>query len=484
MATGFSGSNCIVLGPLDHVAPRNIPQSIIYLSLNSNVSYSDASSHLLQGLRRTISQVPWLAGRMYEQDVETPGWRPGQLEIRYGVGADPATLLRSNILDTSLSFPDLREDAFALNTFTDGELLWNYSSDGESSNGSNVFAAQANFVAGGCVLALSIAPPVSDGTAMLTVTKLWADNCASAFSTESLSVAGGLSLTVERSILHPVLAGASVTAAETSNEPESYAHLVGLADLGSCIDDLDKAVRPAMSPRLFYMPQPLYSSLRADCINLLGLADISGTDLISAVIWRSVMRAWVDEQSQVRPSSALPDMATLAIPFDGRPEMATPLGSVYLGNVNFENVIELPLKQMVACETTIPRVAHHIRASTTAQSTLSMLTNAYRLLQHGPAFDNQLRASRALPEMAAVGILSPMVLPFNETCFGKDIFGNSGKPEAFRPMMGRRNTSFRTCFVIPRKQHGGIEFVMTLSDHEMEFLERDDEFNRYAYAMS
>jgi hypothetical protein len=45
--------------------------------------------------------------------------------------------------------------------------------------GAEVFAAQANFIPGGYLLVLSIAPPASDGTAMLNVTRLWADHCNS-----------------------------------------------------------------------------------------------------------------------------------------------------------------------------------------------------------------------------------------------------------------------------------------------------------------
>ena len=63
-----------------------------------------------------------------------------------------------------------------------------------------------------------------------------------------------------------------------------------------------------------------------------------------------------------------------------------------------------------------------------------------------------------------------MTLPFNETCFGKHVFGNNGNPEGFRPLMGSCNHGFHACFVVPRKKAGEIEFVMTLSEEEMESL--------------
>jgi hypothetical protein len=78
----------IALGPLDHIASSNIPQSIIYLSLKQGTSPQDAFNCLREGLHRTLLQTPWLAGRVHYQSQDAPGWRPGQLEIRYTSNAN------------------------------------------------------------------------------------------------------------------------------------------------------------------------------------------------------------------------------------------------------------------------------------------------------------------------------------------------------------------------------------------------------------
>lgn len=76
-----------------------------------------------------------------------------------------------------------------------------------------------------------------------------------------------------------------------------------------------------------------------------------------------------------------------------------------------------------------------------------------------------------------------MVLPFNDTSFREHMFANGGRPEAFRPMMGMCSRGYQTCFVIQRKQHGGIEFVMTLSEEKRDYLQDDYKFSHYAFSI-
>jgi hypothetical protein len=167
--------------------------------------------------------------------------------------------------------------------------------------------------------------------------------------------------------------------------------------------------------------------------------------------------------------------------FDARPALAGLLPPIYLGNMNFEYRLTLPLATLIDQATSIPSVARTLRAHAAKYGHRDALLDAYGVLRSHLLGDVQLRASRMSPSLASVGILSPMVLPFNDTFFGDAVFGNGGRPEGFRPLMGECNRFYRTCFVVPRKKHGGIEFVLTLPEAELEFLRDDDEFNRYAF---
>ncbi|KAJ4296098.1 hypothetical protein N0V88_004800 [Collariella sp. IMI 366227] len=470
----------IPLGPLDHIAPRNIPQSIIYLSLKQDVQSQEAFECLQEGLRKTLLQVPWLGGRVYWQSRDTQGWRPGQLEIRYGLENDSpqcSELFRFNHLDGSASFNELKEAGFPLDEFADEDLLWVSPFELDFEAGAPVFAAQANFLTGGCLLVLSIAAPASDGTAMLTITKLWADHCSS-LAASSSPLTGLLPPPTPEGSSRMVLDVAWGKERGVSS-PElpllDLQQLVGLDPQPTANNNhLD------MTPYLFYMPHTAYTTLRRECTTQFGpRTPISGNDLICALIWRTTARAWqAQHQPPKSPSSPSPAKATLAMLFDARPDLTDSLPPLHLGNLNFEHRLHLPLATLTDPSTTIPQIAHTIRLHAKTHTRRDVLLNAYGLLQATPDYQQELRASRmALPLFPSssaveevelpVGILSPMLLPFNDTCFG-EVFGNGGRPEGFRPLMGRGNRGYRTCFVVPRKRHGGIEFVMTLGG-EVEF---------------
>ncbi len=510
----------IPLGPLDHIAPCNIPQSIIYLSLKQDQDPKDAFTYLREGLRQTILHTPWLNGRVYLQSRDSPGWRPGQLEIRYnsidhGRGSSETSELplRFNELPKFTSFAELREAGFPLDVFDDEVLLWTSPFEPDFESGAEVFAAQANFLPGGCLLVLSIAPPVSDGTAMLSVIKSWADHCNSLLrAREHKTANGNQSLLprpaggVDRVALDTLLAEARDSSKLLEfcdkNQASDSQHLVGIygcdraskndaqlndsaetnVTLGTSLNNYQES---DMKPSIFYMSQAMYSELCKELASMQNATDVSGNDAICGFIWKSTLRAWAGVRTQQKAD--LGETATVAIPFDARPVLSHLLPADYLGNLNFEHILTLPLRTLISPETSIPWVAKMIRTNATRQAHKNALLEAYNLLRSIPEYNSrhvQIRASRLSTRAPSVGILSPMVLPFNNTCFGEHMFANGGRPEAFRPMMGMCNRGYRTCFVVPRKQHGGIEFVMTLSKEERDFLQGDDEFSRYAFSIA
>ncbi|KAI4860433.1 hypothetical protein F4820DRAFT_461695 [Hypoxylon rubiginosum] len=487
----------IPLGPLDHIAPYNIPQSIIYLGLKQDIDPKDAFTCLREGLRRTILQAPWLNGRVYLQSRDSPGWRPGQLEIRYKSMEQSQTSevpLRFNELPNSMTFAELRECGFPLDVFDDDALLWTSPFKPGFGSGAEVFAAQTNFVPGGCLLVLSIAPPASDGTAMLSVTKLWADHCSSLLRHHEDKTAAGsqtpLALpagSVDREVLDTAIAKrlVGIDRCHVVGEDEDQLDDSAGADvvLGTSHDGYQES---DMKPSVFYMPQPMYTELRQELTLAHDGTDVSGNDVICAFIWKSIARAWAAVRAQQEVDLG-ETTATLAIPFDARPNLSHLLPAGYLGNLNFEHISTLPLRTLISPETSVPWVAKMIRTNAARQAREGTLLEAYSRLRSAPEYDHdhaQIRASRLPAKSPSVGILSPIALPFNGTCFGERAFTNGGRPEAFRPLMGVCNRGYRTCFVIPRKQHGGIEFVMALSGEERKFLQHDDEFSRYAFSIA
>ncbi|KAJ3498610.1 hypothetical protein NLG97_g986 [Lecanicillium saksenae] len=489
----------LCLGPLDHIAPANIPQSIIYLRLKRGVTPQNAFASLHEGLRQTILEFPFLNGLVMWQPQDVPGWRPGQLEVRYKpLSEAPMRQLRFNVLDTQLTFGDLSISGFPLDTFNRQELLWASPFELDFDKGAEVLMAQANFLPGGCLLALSVAAPVSDGTAMLSVTRQWAKYCSAA--SEKMDGRSDIlpENSNERSNLLDFIGRDENTARYESTAPQTF-RFIGFdnneqystlsSDLFSadsrlqqCIGS-DAAPKLRMKPRLFYLPQSAYTNLRSQCAAELGTSEVSGLHLLCALIWRSLVRAWFSVHSELETGdSGGRPVSALALPFDARPEFFGLLPERFLGNFNFERKVSVPVEELLAGGSSIGRLAKTILAEVKS-TTREHLIHAYRLL-------SEVRDYRLLPQIRAsamvqpsVGIFAPMTLPFNEACFGDHVFGNSGKPEAFRPLMGECDLAFRTCFIIPRKQHGGIEFVITLTEEEADFLCNDGDFSSYAYPL-
>ena len=50
--------------------------------------------------------------------------------------------------------------------------------------------------------------------------------------------------------------------------------------------------------------------------------------------------------------------------------------------------------------------------------------------------------------------------------------------------MGGLKNWTRICFILPQKKNGGVEFLVNLSDEEIDFLSEDEEFGRYSSYVS
>ncbi|OBT71812.1 hypothetical protein VF21_09373 [Pseudogymnoascus sp. 05NY08] len=478
------------LNSLDHIAPRFLPPSLIYLKLKQGVSAADAFAHLQKGFYRTFLQVPWLNGKVHSQSCNAPGWRPGQLEIRYSPvtsdGSRPYQLRFNEISSTTCTqYSDIEESGFALDAFEDEALLGRQFS--------------------GCILVMSLCGSVTDGTAMQMVLKLWADHCRNLYDAEASGTVLPLE-SLDRSIMDRIWEKEGKISPPHQIDQEIW-RLVGLDSFNKTAaranDDVLVPQRvtlnnssQSMKHILFYMPQAAYAALRKECATELRMTNVllSASDVVCAFIWRSVMKAWVAAHVYNTKNNGTehgeeagndePNLAELFMPFDARPFFG-PLGMPpsYLGNVNFEHRPTIPLTELVARDMSIVSLTRTIRASASRAQDCGSILDAYALLQAEPDYSPlQLQSTCVAPP--AVAILDSLSFPFSDTSFGDSVFGNGGKPDAFRPLMGALNRMFRTCFILPQKKHGGIEFLMTLSETEVDYLLQDVEFNRYAFPIA
>ncbi|KAI1502212.1 hypothetical protein F5X99DRAFT_380218 [Biscogniauxia marginata] len=488
----------LALNSLDHLPPPNYANAILYLRLKANVNPEEAFDVLRKGLHRTFVQLPWLSGKVHPTSTSTTG----ALEIRYyPITHDRSQpyQLKFNELDSSVTYEELRESSFHPSTFEDEELTW-VPFLPNLSNGTEVFVAQANFLPGACILTAAICHAASDGMGVNSVLKIWADNCqdvqlGNALKTEELPEIS------DHNVLEQIWSkeGAGKSAEqippetwrllglEAPGDPNSRAPINGLQEAEHAPAPEAASSRGEMKAYIFYISPANVKALRDECIKDPGATDVSVNDVICALVWRSLLK------SRTAAKMALDGKATnigrttgdddaivrLDLPFDVRPYFPEVVPPNYLGNFTMINQVLVPLSYLVAPSTNFGPIARMLR-QVAGKVTTATLMDAYTLVKTLVGRDRGLKLQNLKVDGNGLMITSLLAFELAEVCFGERVFGNGGKPEAMRTLMGAINKAFRYCAILPRKSHGGVEFVANLFDDEMDLLMEDGEFSRYA----
>ena len=480
------------LTPFDHLLPRNYVKLLFYIPLRSRVSYQEAFGILQEGLRKTFVQLPWLNGKVYWQSEDQPGWRPGQLEIRHRDKEPEARpyQLHYNELDTDTTWEDLEESAFPIDAFEDGDLLW---ADFLPSldNGSEAFVAQANFIPGGCLICAAVFHSITDGMGGAMIIKVWADNCKSGSDGEPKTEAevAMIRRSFDRNLLDEAFNDEFPTPSELAADPAKWDLLdVNPNDKEAILkqpigSDCKGGPRPAperiMKSCSFYVSQDDWKTLRQLCTDSNNEAQISGTDALYAFIWRCAMRA----RTAAKPSGSADDaVSRIELAIDCRSEISNKASfpGMYLGNCVLHNVVPMKISDLIAPSDEIPlsRIASEIR-NRGARFTPDGIGEAYKLVKHVADY-RELRLRFTYTEGDDMMISSALMFPNRQVLFGDKAFKNGGIPSAIRPTMGGFNRYFRMCFILPKLDSGGAEFVVSLYPDEMDKLLDDPEFKKYA----
>lgn len=520
----------VTLNPFDHCVPRAYYYATAYLPLKPGVTPDQAFDVLHEGLRRLFLEIPWLNGDVHLREPSAPGWREGQLEIRYkpptATSPRPPQLHKKH-LDTDLDFESLRELGFTPDAFHDKDLMpptTGFFADPKVAPGP-VFAAQANFLDGGCLLVSAAHHAVSDSVGYYHIMCQWAAQCAGLeLGPQPEPLAAG---SERHALLGEIWAREAPEQAVEAIDPETW-RLVGLdpqdmqtrqqqqnsADTAGSVWDretsaasqpLDAPNPPGTGPgggdfnlklktAIFYLPTQRLAALTETIAAELGIAaaSVGANYAVCALIWRCFMRARVRTRRArgfINPGSpSFEDdddgAARLNLIYDGRATFSPALPPMYLGNLTFNVFSELPLRALIAPEaSSLGRIHALLRANAGLGDQVNLL-NLYGLLDHLPSYDELIRLKRRrMPDIDSnnMQVSSLMQISLEALCFGDGpVFGNKGCPEASRILMDACNSFTRTCLVLPRNRNGGAEVLVGLYPEELDSLMADKEFSRYA----
>lgn len=499
----------VTVSPLDYIPPRNYVRVVFPFSLKPGVEDSLVFNDLHEALHKTFTQEPWVSGKVFRQAASVPGWRPGQLELRYHPypldGPRPYQL-RYQQLDTDWTYADLRDSGFPSGVFPEEILLEAPGLGDVDVAGADIFLAQANFLSGGLLLAMTTSHVAMDASAMLNITKLWAENFRELHNRDAGGKVAPSRFTAydrDRSLPDQILEAGRENGMRASSKHSDNSWLKGLVCLDSDYpgEDVtgetqakeiangsnDHLPLPPHHPsvminRIIFLSSRDLAALQKECATEplpAGASHLSVSDAINALLWRGVMRA---RASAARArSSSLDEISVLETPVDVRDSFAPDFPPNYLGNCFLLSTARIPLIELIAPATSTPlgRVAQIIRQGATRLDSRAV-HDAYALLRSTADFSRVQGRFVERPDSADFLISNIISYPLSDISFGDRYFGNGGMPQVLRVLHAGYAPYVRLAHVLPRSaRHGGVELSVNLFDDEMAYFEADAEMNKY-----
>lgn len=495
------------LNCMDYINPNHYMGLLFYFPLADRIAFEEAFTILREGLNKTFDQIPALGGKMMRCSSEEIGYKPGDLCVSIPPVSMSSTvhdrLIYKDISKTVPSFSKLRDAGFAPSCFPDDLVLQD---DPFPQLPADVVIAQANFVEGGCLLAVDMNHCCMDGMGVMIALKVWAENCR-------------------------FLQG-DVTATCSWLDPESFNH--SLPDILheqegwlKSVDEVDPGTwgflpfQPEEDPyknqasagihetREYSLPKPLDYQLhsvwplpwaerptkttvfRLSAANLKKLKKAviedpeakgvitSISDITQAFFWQAALRARyrVAKEHHGQEFTA-EDMCILELPTDGRPYFSSQLPESYMGSMLIMSRSGIPTEVLCSPETSVGHVAYVLR-ETASRITPTLLHDAFTIMKSLPDYSRFSTANMGLDHMHAM-ISNLMLFPLTEVRFGEKLFGNGGSPEEMRPLVNRGNGRFRFFIINPMKKDGSVELVLGTHAEELAMLQADEQFTQYA----
>ncbi|EFX05940.1 transferase family protein [Grosmannia clavigera kw1407] len=481
------------LNALDYVNPNHGMGLVFYLPLKPGVGFRQAFDHLQAGLNRTLDMIPALGGKVMRCSEQEIGFVQDDLCVTIPPLA-MASLVHNRLVcrdlsDVLPSFVHLRDHGFAPSAFHDSLVLRD---DPFPQLPADIFVGQANFVHGGCLLAVDINHCCLNGLGVMVAIKAWAENCRFLQGDQAANCSWYDPESFNHSLPEIIHEHEGWSRPLSDIDPETWAFLP------FCPPD-DRLPRSAFQLHSVWPPPPADRPLRTTLFMIRPeklaqmkrdvLADQAAqgiatpassiSDIVQAFFWRAAIRVRYRIATEAHGRSFGPDdVSILELPSDGRPYFSSLLPSTYMGSLLLLNHSSMPVEQLCAPNTTIGRVALLLRQAAT-RITPSLVHDVFSLLQSLPDHPRFSTANMGLDHMHAM-ISNLMLFPMDDICFGDSLFANAGSPESMRPQLERGHGRFRFLVVFPMKKDGGIELALGTHPEELDMFLADDEFTNYA----
>ena len=511
------------VNPFDLMNPNIYIGMKFYLPLHERARFEQVFARLQDGLRRTIELIPELEGKVLRCSEHEMGYKNGDLHITLPPLPSTATsdsnstnsskglrqLRYKDLSEILPTFEELQAAGFVSSAFKDDIVLdcpW------FPPLPADVLVAQANFIKGGCILAINVHHAGFDGAGVITALRVWAESCRYFQGDTSATCSWLDPESLNRSLPHVLyeLEGYAKPAHEVDPNVWGFLGFPNPTELqnGKCTVAIES--RPAVSalppippfPRKFAWPpvppadgrhlksttflippemvKKLQQKVLADPEAKGAITSVS--DIVQAYFWRAAIKARYRVAKELRGESFGPDdISIMEMPIDARAHFSSLLPSSYMGSCLVTNRPYMSVKELCAPETSIGRIAYLVREAAKL-ITPSLVHDAFTLLQSVPDYGMLTNACMGLAGMHAM-MNNMMLFQTGEISFGGEFFANEGVPDTMRLQMDRFNTAFRLLIILPMRKDGGVELLLGTLPEEFDMLTKDEEFTEYARFM-
>ncbi|KAF4463402.1 transferase family [Fusarium albosuccineum] len=499
------------VSPFDQMSPNTYVGMKFFFPLREGARFEDVSLRLQAGLRRAMTLIPELEGKLMPCSEDEIGYKKGDMRITLPPVPCTATAhpntdssgprqLRYKDLSTVLpSFAELRAGGFVSSSFADDVVI---SCPLLPPLPADVFMAQANFITGGCILAINMHHQCFDGTGTIMMMRAWGECCRYVQGEASATCAWLDKESLNRSLPQILyeMEGYAKPADQVDKNVWGFIDIPDPAETdGSEIKNpvAESALPPApffprrfqwpperadgqhMNSSTFVIPTEMVEQLRQDVLAEPAAEGVTSvSDMIQAFVWRAAVKARHHVATQLRGETFDTDeVAIVELPIDTRPYFSKLLPETYMGNLVVINRPSMPLATLCGTDTTVGQISQVLRAAA-VHITSSLVHDAFTLLQSVPDYTKVTTACMGMEGMhTAVNNL--MLFQTSFISFGDEFLDDGGVPSTMRVQMDAINAAFRMLVIHPLREDGGVELVIGTLPEELDALLADGEFTSW-----
>lgn len=447
---------------LEQASPPYWNRSLYCFKLPSDYKKEEIIGILRQGLKATFSDLPVLIGQLAPVDDEK---QPGKKDIIAGGNEE---LFVKDLTSSSLDYDHLKANRFPLSTFDD-ETFWATPCMPAPGEKCPVFAAQANFIKGGWLLAISFWHVIMDGTALAITLRVLAQNCLLVQDPSSNGQADSkLSGDIyDKSRLHessPEYKGLLadhpeyVLLPEVPTGPPPFATIPLKVEVFHVSPASLKALKAAATPIVeteTHAKEPMW---------------VSTNDAASALIWRSLVVVTYEETDYKDEP-----LSCCQVAVNSRPKMNPPLPADYFGCALTFGTSYLPISSILV-PGSLSTMALMIRQSI-MKVTAPYLESVIATIHNVPDYRRFIPSSFVDLLGRDTVQTSWSAFPLYEYNWGPTLGGKCERVRA--PKLGMFNGLQTVLPALPESQGGGFELMIGLEPHVMEKLKADPVWSEY-----